>query len=68
MDFKARKVNARWSVGPGGSPVGMAMDTRKRLLSIRCRNPQKLIVTSADDGEILAALPIGAGAKSNDRG
>ena len=61
VDLKARKVTARWSVAPGGAPVGMAMDTRKRLLFIGCRNPQKLIVMSADDGKILAALPIGAG-------
>ena len=24
VDLKARKVTARWSVAPGGSPVGMA--------------------------------------------
>jgi len=61
VDLKARKVTARWSVTPGGSPVGMSMDTKKRLLFIGCRNPQKLIVMSANDGKILAALPIGAG-------
>jgi DNA-binding beta-propeller fold protein YncE len=61
VDLKARKVTARWSVAPGGSPVGMSMDTKKRLLFIGCRNPQKLIVMSANDGKILAALPIGAG-------
>src|SRR5882757_2163758 len=61
VDLKARKVTARWSVAPGGAPVGMAMDTKKRLLFIGCRNPQKLIVMSANDGKIVAALPIGAG-------
>lgn len=61
VDLKARRVTARWSVAPGGSPVGMAMDTKKRLLFIGCRNPQKLIVMSANDGKVLAALPIGAG-------
>lgn len=61
VDLKARKVTARWSVAPGGAPVGMAMDTKRRLLFIGCRNPQKLIVMSANDGKILAALPIGAG-------
>jgi DNA-binding beta-propeller fold protein YncE len=60
VDLKARKVTARWSVAPGGAPVGMAMDTKKRLLFIGCRNPQKLIVMSANDGKIVAALPIGA--------
>ncbi len=61
VDIKARKVTARWSVAPGGAPVGMSMDTRKRLLFIGCRNPQKLIVMSVNDGKILAALPIGQG-------
>jgi hypothetical protein len=37
------------------------MDTKNRRLFIGCRNPQKLIVMSADDGKVLADLPIGAG-------
>jgi DNA-binding beta-propeller fold protein YncE len=61
VDLKRRKVIARWPVAPGGTPVGMSMDKRKRLLFIGCRNPQKLIVMNADNGKILAALPIGAG-------
>jgi hypothetical protein len=61
VDIKARKVLAHWPVAPGGSPVGMSMDTAKRRLFIGCRNPQKLIVMSADDGKVLADLPIGAG-------
>jgi DNA-binding beta-propeller fold protein YncE len=61
VDLKQRKVIARWPVSPGGSPVGMAMDGKKRLLFIGCRNPQKLIVMNADTGKIIADLPIGAG-------
>lgn len=61
VDLKQRKVIARWPVAPGGQPVGMAMDKSKRLLFIGCRNPQKMIVMSADDGKILATLPIGMG-------
>jgi len=61
VDIKARKVLAHWPVAPGGTPVGMSMDTGKRRLFIGCRNPQKLIIMSADDGKILADLPIGAG-------
>jgi DNA-binding beta-propeller fold protein YncE len=61
VDMKARKVTARWSVSPGGAPVGMSMDPKRGLLFIGCRNPQKLIVMNANDGKILAALPIGAG-------
>ncbi len=61
VDIKARKVLAHWPVAPGGSPVGLSIDTEKRRLFIGCRNPQKLIVMSTDDGKVLADLPIGAG-------
>ena len=59
FDTKAGKVIARWPVAPGGAPVGMAIDTKKRRLFIGCRKPQKLIVMSTDDGKVLADLPIG---------
>ncbi len=61
VDFKARKVIAHWPVAPGGSPVGISIDTKNHQLFIGCRKPQKLIVMSADDGKILSDLPIGAG-------
>lgn len=61
VDLKQRKVVARWAVSPGGSPVGMALDGKDRLLYIGCRNPQKLIVMNADTGKVVADLPIGAG-------
>jgi hypothetical protein len=61
VDIKARKVLAHWPVAPGGSPVGLSIDTATRRLFIGCRKPQKLIVMSTDDGKVLADLPIGAG-------
>ena len=61
VDLKTRKVVARWPVAPGGHPVGMAIDGRSHLLFIGCRNPQKLIVMSTEDGKVVADLPIGAG-------
>jgi hypothetical protein len=61
VDIKARKVLAHWPVAPGGSPVGLSIDTAKHLLFIGCRKPQKLIVMSTDDGKVIADLPIGAG-------
>ena len=61
VDLKTRKVIARWPVAPGGHPVGMAIDRKTHRLFIGCRNPQKLIVMSTDDGKVLADLPIGAG-------
>ncbi len=61
VELKTRKVIARWPVAPGGHPVGLALDAKNHLLFIGCRNPQKLIVMSTDDGKIVADLPIGAG-------
>jgi hypothetical protein len=61
VDLGTRKVIARWPVAPGGRPVGMSMDRKTHRLFIGCRNPQKLIVMSSEDGKVLADLPIGAG-------
>ena len=61
VDTKTMKVLDRWPTAPGGAPVGMAMDHAHHLLFIGCRNPQKLIVMNAENGKILADLPIGAG-------
>jgi DNA-binding beta-propeller fold protein YncE len=59
VDFKARKVVANWPVAPGGLPVGMAIDARNGRLFIGCRGPQKLIVMSTKDGNVLSDMPIG---------
>ena len=61
VDTKTMKVVQKWPTAPGGAPVGMAMDRQHHRLFIGCRKPQKLIVMSADDGKVLAELPIGAG-------
>ena len=61
VDLQSRKVIARWPVAPGGHPVGMALDRKTHRLFVGCRNPQKMVVMSADTGKILDTLPIGAG-------
>jgi len=61
IDTKAMKLLDKYPVAPGGSPVGMAIDRDHHRLFIGCRNPQKLIIMNADDGKVIADLPIGAG-------
>jgi DNA-binding beta-propeller fold protein YncE len=61
VDAKAGKVVDRWSVAPGGAPVGMAIDAKNHHLFVGCRKPAKLIVINTEDGHVLADLPIGAG-------
>jgi DNA-binding beta-propeller fold protein YncE len=59
VDLAAKKVVTHWSVAPGGSPVGMAIDTAKGRLFVGCRKPAKLIAMSTRDGTVVADLPIG---------
>jgi DNA-binding beta-propeller fold protein YncE len=59
VDLAAKKVVSHWPVAPGGSPVGMGIDTVKGRLFIGCRKPAKLIAMSTKDGHVLADLPIG---------
>lgn len=61
LDTKTMTVLAKWPTSPGGAPVGMSMDAAGRRLFIGCRRPQKLVVMDADNGKVLAALPIGVG-------
>lgn len=61
VDTHTMKVVNKWPTAPGGTPVGMAMDTARRRLFIGCRRPQKLIVMDPDTGKVLADFPIGAG-------
>jgi DNA-binding beta-propeller fold protein YncE len=61
VDLKARKVLAHWPVAPGGSPVGLSIDTEKHRLFVGCRKPQKMLVMRTDDGKVVGDLPIGVG-------
>lgn len=61
VDMKARKVVARWPVAPGGTPVGLALDTHKHQLYIGGRKPAKLVVMSTESGKVLSSVPIGQG-------
>ena len=61
VDLHTKEVIARWPVAPGGHPVGLALDKATHRLFVGCRNPQKMVVMSAQDGKILGTVPIGAG-------
>jgi hypothetical protein len=61
IDSKTMKVVHRWPTAPGGSPSGLAIDAEHHHLFVGCRQPQKLIVISTEDGKLLADPAIGAG-------
>jgi DNA-binding beta-propeller fold protein YncE len=62
LDSMTLRVTARYGLGgKGGTPAGLAIDADNRLLFVCCRDPQACVILNADDGHILASLPIGAG-------
>ena len=60
IDSKTLKLVAQWPIAPGEAPTGLAIDTRNRRLFSVTRN-KFMIVTDADNGHVLASLPIGSG-------
>jgi DNA-binding beta-propeller fold protein YncE len=61
VDAKTLQVTAHYDLqGKGGTCAGLAVDAKNRILFSTCRNPQTMVILSADDGKILETLPIGA--------
>jgi DNA-binding beta-propeller fold protein YncE len=60
LDPATLKVGRRWSVAPGEQPTGLAIDLKHRRLFSVCGN-RTMVVSDADQGKVVATLPIGAG-------
>ena len=61
VDLKTLKVTANYDLGGKGGPAGMGFDTKNRVLFVFCREPATAVMLNADNGKILATLPIGEG-------
>lgn len=62
VDVKNLKVTGHYDLGgKGGGPAGLGLDTKNHLLFAMCHEPQACVVLNADDGKIIASLPIGKG-------
>lgn len=62
VDARTLKVNAHYDLGSqGGTPAGLALDVKNNILFACCREPANAVILSATNGQIIAALPIGAG-------
>jgi DNA-binding beta-propeller fold protein YncE len=62
VDAKTLKVTAHYDLmGKGGGPGGLGLDAKNRILFAFCHNPATAVILNADDGKILATLPIGNG-------
>ncbi len=62
VDLKELKVVAKYDLGDtAGEPGGLGMDVKNHLLFAMCARPNVCVVVNADDGKVLATLPIGNG-------
>lgn len=64
IDSKNLKVLNRWPLAPCESPSGLAMDTEHRRLFVGCHN-KMMAVLDADNGKVVATVPIGQGVDAN---
>jgi hypothetical protein len=56
------KVITKYDLGDSaGEPGGLGLDVKNHILFAMCANPSVCVVVNADDGKILATLPIGNG-------
>ena len=60
VDARKYTVVNKWSLAPGESPHGLAIDRTTRRLFAGCEN-KLLIVMDADDGKVVAKPAIGGG-------
>jgi YVTN family beta-propeller protein len=60
IDTKGPRVAARWPLAPCEEPTGLAMDVLRRHIFVGCSN-RLMAIVDADQGRVLATLPIGAG-------
>ncbi len=58
IDSKTKTVVQRWSLSPGTTPKGIAIDEKNKRLFIGCRN-KLLVIMDATDGHVIQTVPIG---------
>jgi hypothetical protein len=62
VDVKTLKLITKYDLGDrAGEPGGLGMDVKNHILFAMCANPSVCVVANADDGKVLATLPIGNG-------
>lgn len=60
IDSQKLQLKERWTLGSAQGPMGIAMDRAKRRVFVSCRN-EKMVVLNADNGKVVATVPIGKG-------
>jgi DNA-binding beta-propeller fold protein YncE len=62
VDMKTMKVVTKYDLGDtAGEPGGLGFDVQNHILFAMCARPNVCVAVNADDGKVLATLPIGNG-------
>ena len=62
VDMKTMKLVTKYDLGEGsGEPGGLGFDVKNHILFAVCANPNVCVVVNADDGKVLATLPLDGG-------
>jgi len=62
VDVKTLKVITKYDLGDNaGEPGGLGLDVKNHILFAMCANPNVCVVVNADDGKVLATLPLDGG-------
>jgi len=62
VDVKTLKVITKYDLGDGaGEPGGLGLDAKNHILFAMCADPSVCVVMNADNGKVLATLPLGNG-------
>jgi len=67
VDSRTLQVTAHYGLaGKGGGPGALALDAKNHILFSFCHNPAVAVVLDANDGHIIATLPIGRGVDASE--
>jgi DNA-binding beta-propeller fold protein YncE len=62
VDVKTLKLITKYDLGDSaGDPGGLGLDVKNHILFAMCANPNVCVVMDADDGKVLATLPLDGG-------
>ncbi len=62
VDLKTLKLITKYDLGDSaGEPGGLGLDVKNHILFAMCARPNVCVVMNADDGKVLATLPLGNG-------
>ena len=62
VDLMTMKLVTKYDLGDSaGEPGGLGLDVKNHLLFAMCADPNVCVVVNADNGKVLATLPIGNG-------